>query len=467
MEISPASVLVIIPFWNNLKKMKKIFVLILAFFICNTATLLAQSEPDDVAAVTDDFQNAFFESLKQKAIENYDKSILSLDKCLKLEPNNAAVLHEMGKNYMFLKDYKNAYESFEKAAIIDPKNKWFLHGMYDVCYQTQDYSQAIAIVLNLVKLDAGYKEDLISLYMKTLQFEKALVLINDLNENIGKSEKRDLFKAQILSEPKNQQTEVENLLMLIKKNPKEEANYNALINLYTKNKQDKEALVITKKLEAEIPNADWSQVSLFKTYLTNNDGAKAVDAMNKVLENDKIDSKIKYGVLKAFVVFTQKNPDFYSYVEKAIGYFKADGEVKVAKEIGRFYQSKKEWDKAILFYERNEKDYPNDLENSLLLLESYSQKQKFELILNKANQLIEIYPLQPQFYYYAGLANNQLNNFKNAKLILEIGIDYVVENKDLEINFNIQLGEAYNGLGDLKKKETYFLKADKLLKQKK
>jgi hypothetical protein len=35
----------------------------------------------------------------------------------------------------------------------------------------------------------------------------------------------------------------------------------------------------------------------------------------------------------------------------------------------------------------------------------------------------------------------------------------------LEINFNIQLGEAYSGLGDSKKKDFYFSKANQLLKK--
>jgi hypothetical protein len=43
-----------------------------------------------------------------------------------------------------------------------------------------------------------------------------------------------------------------------------------------------------------------------------------------------------------------------------------------------------------------------------------------------------------------------------------MGMDYVVENR----NFNIQLGETYNGLGDFKKK-TCFLPANQLLKEKK
>jgi hypothetical protein len=45
-----------------------------------------------------------------------------------------------------------------------------------------------------------------------------------------------------------------------------------------------------------------------------------------------------------------------------------------------------------------------------------------------------------------------------------MGLDYLVD--DLaQINFNIQLGETYSDLGDLKKKD-FYLKANQLLKVK-
>jgi hypothetical protein len=44
-------------------------------------------------------------------------------------------------------------------------------------------------------------------------------------------------------------------------------------------------------------------------------------------------------------------------------------------------------------------------------------------------------------------------------------LDYLVNDLALEINFSIQLGEAFNGLGDFKKKEAYFTKANLLLKK--
>jgi tetratricopeptide (TPR) repeat protein len=68
------------------------------------------------------------------------------------------------------------------------------------------------------------------------------------------------------------------------------------------------------------------------------------------------------------------------------------------------------------------------------------------------------FPSQPQFYYYSGLAYNQLAQFKKAKEMLEMGLDYLVDDNALTINFNIQLGEACHGLGDERKKDFYFLK---------
>ena len=60
-----------------------------------------------------------------------------------------------------------------------------------------------------------------------------------------------------------------------------------------------------------------------------------------------------------------------------------------------------------------------------------------------------------------------MKEFKKAVTMLEMGLDYVVDDVQLETNFNLQLGEAFNGLGDFKKKEQYFAKANQLLKTKK
>ena len=429
--------------------------------------LLAQTEPEDIASVSDDFENYFFESLKQKGIENYDKAIEALERCKDLQPKNAVVYFELGKNYLSQKKYKDAYDNFEKATQIDRKNRWAWVGMYDVCYDTSDFNQAIIIVEKLVEFKEDYKEDLVSLYMKTQQFDKALLLINELNETVGKSEKRELYKADILKDAKYQGSEKSDLLEKIKKNPKEEANYVELIYMYSKSNQEEKALEIAKQLEKEIPTSDWAQVSLFKFHLNNNDGDKAVKSMNIVLGSSKIDKKIKHRILNEFLIFSRNNSKYEADLEKAISYFEDDKEVQVAKEIGKFYQNKKDWINAAKYYEKHLSSVKEDMETILLLLQTYIESANFEKLAKVSEDQMQLFPTQPQLYYYNGLANNQLKNYKKAKDTLESGIDFVLDDVALEINFNIQLGEAFSGLGDVKKKELYFTKANELLKKQK
>ena len=185
-----------------------------------------------------------------------------------------------------------------------------------------------------------------------------------------------------------------------------------------------------------------------------------------VFESPTIDNKIKHRMLNEFLIYTLDKPQYDADLEKAIGYFDNDKEVPVAKEIGKFYQNKKNWNKAITYYEIYLGSNSGDLETQMLLFQAYAETKQFDVLAKKSENSIDLYPLQPQFYYFAGLANNQLGKFKKAKDFLEMGLDYLVDDKVLEINFNIQLGEAYKGLGDEKNKELYFSKAEKLLKQK-
>jgi hypothetical protein len=179
-------------------------------------------------------------------------------------------------------------------------------------------------------------------------------------------------------------------------------------------------------------------------------------------------------VLSPPLIMTEEEADlervrlkYETDLDKAISYFDNDKEVKVAKEIGKFYFSKSNWEKAVKYLNMHLKNAEDDIETQLLLLQAYTENLQFADLAKKTDDLTELFPTQPQFYYYGGLANNQLKSFKKAATILETGLDFVVDDEALEINFNIQLGEAYSGLGDINKKDKYFSKADELIKKQK
>lgn len=443
-------------------------ILLFLVLLCNSAVLLAQDDPESLVPETDKFEDYFYESLKQKGVENYDLAIIELERCLKLKPNDATVYSELGKNYLALKKYEQSYKSFEKAAQIDPKNKWFWAGMYEVNYQTKNYNQAIVTINKLIEFNEYYKEDLVSLYMYTQQFENALSLIEELNEKVGKSDRRELYKTQILSQGKYQNIEKDNLITQIRLNPKVESNYVALISWYSENNETEKAADIAKKLSVQIPDSDWAQIGLLAFYLNKNENQKAEEALNVVLASTTIEAKMKYSVLREFLIYVDKNPQNIIDLEPVTTYLEKNPEVNLTKEIAKQFYKRKQWDNAIQFYELSLKNnLKPDVETNLLLLQTYVEAKQFELVAKKVALLVQIFPTQPQFYYFSGLANNQIKDYKKASIMLDLGLDFVVEDVILEADFNLQLAEAFNGLGDLKKKEQYFARANQLIKQKK
>ena len=54
---------------------------------------------DDLGNVDDKFQELFYEALKQKGIENYDRSVEALLKCIEIDNDVPVLYFELGKNY--------------------------------------------------------------------------------------------------------------------------------------------------------------------------------------------------------------------------------------------------------------------------------------------------------------------------------------------------------------------------------
>ena len=435
---------------------KRKHIVLLAFLLFSFGSFShAQENPEDIALVDNQTEDNFYEALKQRGIENYDKAIVAIQKCLEKEPKNPAFLYELGKNQLDLKNYADAEISFKSAIEIDSKQRWYWNGLYDIYYQTKDFQKSIPVVQKLVEFDPNMREDLVSLYMNTNQKDKALALLKEMEASSHLTSTMEFYKLKLEESNEFAKPKKESLEEAIKKNPKYEQNYIDLIVLYSSFNQEDKAFEVAKQLEKEIPNSDWAHVSLVKFHLNNNDGTNASKSMFKVLRNDKIDLKIKHRIFNEFLIFAIKNPIFFNDVDAAIPYFDNDKEIAVAKEVAKFFWKKGDLEKAIYYFEKAIKKNPEDVESINYYLEVIYQKQDFQLLSKKATDLSELYPTQANYYYYAGFGYNQMKNFKKAKELLENGLDFVVENKTLEANFYKQLIISCENLNDNAKKQLY------------
>ena len=70
---------------------------------------------DDLGNNENKFQEYFFEAIKQKGIENYEKAIEYVQKCIQINPEEASLYFELGKNHNKLGNSVLAANALKKA----------------------------------------------------------------------------------------------------------------------------------------------------------------------------------------------------------------------------------------------------------------------------------------------------------------------------------------------------------------
>lgn len=424
------------------------------------------SEPeDDLGNVTDDYQEFFFEALKQKGIENYERAITALLECIEINDSQAVLYYELGKNYAALKNYGSAEDALKKAVDKEPDNEWYLDELYGVYIQQNDLNKAIKTVKQLVSYHPDYKQDLASLYVQAERYKAALTILDELDQTIGISPSRDRMRNQIYEATGRDKARIENLEERLETNPDNETTYLALIYRYSEKGDKKKAFEAAKKLLESNPKSQLVHLALYKFYLDDGQAKQAVESMKVVLKSNKIKPDAKYKVLNDFIKFVSSNPKYEDELLEVTSYISESDKGKTNAELGEYYFKKGNKKKALNYYENALATEPNNfvaLRNVLLLL---IDTKDFERAASDSQEAIETYPSQPVLYLIKGVALNNLKQPDKAIKILEEGIDYIIEDPKMQSDYYSQLGEAYKQKNNISTSDEYYRKAEALLKK--
>ena len=173
--------------------MKTVFIILifLSGFFLNPVHTHAQEEPREIdieesaevylEAYSDEFQEKFFEALKQKGIENHDRAINLLLDCKRLDEENSVISHELAKAYFEDQQYISAQEYAVEAVLAEPENHWYLNTLVDILYkQGASFDKVSAVVpFDNTKL----KENLALIYFKTEKYNEALALLKAMTSS--------------------------------------------------------------------------------------------------------------------------------------------------------------------------------------------------------------------------------------------------------------------------------------------
>ena len=171
---------------NNQKrqvKYSKLSLLVLLFML-TTIQFFGQDSIPAAKDLTEEkelqFQQFFFKALSEKSIGNHQKAIENLESCNQILENDATVFFEFSKNYFELHKMLLAKEYINRALQKEPKNVWMLKHLIKIQIKKREYKEAITNQQKLIEKNIEEKEFLIQLYLYDSDYDKAILLMDEM-----------------------------------------------------------------------------------------------------------------------------------------------------------------------------------------------------------------------------------------------------------------------------------------------
>ncbi len=161
----------------------KWIIYILGIFIFSQLSYAQEEESAEVFLedYTDEFQETFFEALKQKGIENYDKAINLFLKCKNLDSTYNVVDFELAKSYLANKQYVVAQQYAIDALNSEPENFWYLNVVVEIL---QKQGSSMEMIKEQISFDNGkLKENLALIYFQKENYQSSLNILKDMKDS--------------------------------------------------------------------------------------------------------------------------------------------------------------------------------------------------------------------------------------------------------------------------------------------
>ena len=424
-------------------------------------TLLAQPIKDSLAiqnSAKEQFQNYFYEGLKQKGIENYDKAITSFVQCADLFPNRAVVWYELGDLYFKTKSYARAENNLQKAMALDQNNFWYKEKLYHLYIDQKAYDKAIKTVKMLLYKHQDYEDDLVNLYTETSRFDEAIKQINLMDDRYGYTPQRDRTRVDIYKRTNNAKAHLDFLEDRLKSEPDNPKNFLNLIYAQSRYDLQNQAFKTAEDFLAKHPKSHAVHVGLYKFYLEARQYDKAIRSLKIVTGSNILEPQIKLKVLRDFMAFVKEHPEYQTVLLDLEPAESLDLSERSNLEWAEYYQQQNNPEKAILYFEKTAVEFPENLNAIKTLAKLYLESKHYDRAVAFTTSKLELYPTQLELYIVYGKSQIALNNGDEATELLEQGLDFIFEKSDTAEQYYSVMVDLYNATNNIEKAKAFINK---------
>ena len=428
---------------------------IIILFIIFSFPLSAQKRVKDK---DNKFTYLYSDALKYKFDGNLEEAAALFKECLQLKPESSASLYQLSIIYFRQKKFDFSYESINQALNLVPDNEWYLlqkAELAKVLGYDDEFTEVYEKLNKYFPDNPEYAYKLALIYYKQNKYDEAIKLLNAIENTTGVVENISFLKNNIFYKQQRYDLLLAELKKLVSVFPDSVKYVDMLAKYYSSMRQSNKALLTYQNALKTFPGnkrlflslsdlyADMQNYGDGFIYLLKGIGAQDVPIQNQI--------KIAQNYLNTNELDNNRKIQIY---DSLINYFPDNYEVQTA--FIEFLLRQKENALALKKLNQILRNYPDNFTLWTYLFDLYAADSRYDSLKIATEKALEYYPNQSIVYFYSGFADFYLHKYQSAVSNLETGLDYLIDNKDLEKQFYLYLAESYHALQNHQKSDLYF-----------
>lgn len=411
-----------------------------------------------------DAEYLFYNASKESMLGNYDEAVRLYTQSLSINPNNAAAYYELGRIAFDKNDAESAITLGRMAMAIDKKNIWYKYLLAQALQASNKPDEAVKIFEQIAKDKPDspeYAYELADAYLKASRPYDAIKALDKIENLLGVTPEVCEEKQRIYVRLGNIDKAAAEVQKIIDLNPKDPSYYLALADMYFINRMPEKAFDIYKKVLEIDPSNGAVHYSLSQYYRDKGEKEKSYNELKLAFGSPDVNIDTKMQVLMSYYNLSETNADLkkqaYELLDLTMQAHPEDA--KGFSLYGDFLMRDKRYTGAKEAYLKviDRDDSKFAVWQQLLVCDS--ELNDYQALYDHSSKALELFPTQPTLYLYKGISGLQLKKNKEAIEALTDGGALVYNNQQLELQFDIYLGDAYNEQKEYTRSDEFYEKA--------
>lgn len=411
-----------------------------------------------------EFALNYFDGTKEKITGNPERALNHFLHCIRIDEKSDAALYEASLILESKLKLENALVFMRSAASLQPENIWYQAQLANLLIKTKRLDEAKKIYESLVKKFPGRVEFYFQWAETCLMaedYQGAIKVFTKLEELIGLNEDLIIHKQRVFLKLGKLEKAAQEIERLILANPQNPRYYSILAEMYQVNGFPEKAFESIERMEKANPGNPYLFLAKAEYYRGTGDKEKSFQALKQAFSSTGLEIDQKIAVLSSYMMLLKTYPEMSGQaMELARLMVEAHpGDSRSFAILGEFlYQGKNLEDATVQLRKSLELDRQSFLVWEKLI-ECLYELRDYGAMENESNIALELFPSQPLLYFFNGFSKIQLEKVEESIRVLKSGINLVVDNPPLMVQFYSSLGDAFNKLKKSTESDSSFDKA--------